>query len=133
MITYAPTEPGSVRWKSGHAAASVVGRAWGSPSAKLNAAAIGAPTAQPTALAPNASWRGPRLSSTVPRPAEVAPAKIAARPSGRACALDVDENVDENNTATPPSATTAPSSFAAVRRSSPNPRAMSALDSGSVA
>jgi hypothetical protein len=107
----------------------VAGTAWGSPSAKLAAAAIGAPTAQPTALAPNGSWRGPRLSSTVPRPALVAPAKIAARPSAGACAL----SADENSTATPPSATTAPSSLAGVRRSSPNARAMSALDSGSVA
>ena len=54
---------------------------------------------------------------------------MAARPTGAAWAW----SVDENSTATPPNATTEPSTFADVRRSSPIARAMSALVRGMVA
>ena len=88
-----------------------------------------APIAQPTALAAKGSWRGPRLSRTVPKLADVAPTKMAPSPTGAART----RNVDEKSTATPPNATTAPISLAGVRRSSPIAPAMSALVSGMVA
>src|SRR5258706_296410 len=59
MSTYAPSDPASVRYSKGQAAANVAGSACSSPRATLIAAQTTAPIAQPAAFAPKGSWRGP--------------------------------------------------------------------------